>query len=538
MFKDKYSKALLLIFVFALAIRLFKLETFPYGFHNDEARVAWNAVSILKTGKDDKGNILPLYYDTFGDHRLTGIIYSVIPSILIFGKTEFAVRFPSALVGALTIIPIYLFVVEITKNKKLGTLSSILLSISPWHIDVSRATSETIMASFLTLSALYFFIHAIKQKETKKKSYIISLVLVLISYLFYHSTRILTPLYFGIIAFYFWKTTKNKKVKKLIRITLTSVVALTVLFSINPEARGRLTQVSVFGDIDVKYEISVAKDIFNNKYVIYTKRILGEYVKYFSPDFLIGYEARPYRYITPGIGILTFAEAVLLILGIIQIIKKKESPIPLILLLASPVPAALTTEDSPNLMRSFYMVLFIVIISGYGLKSLLETRKQKKLIKNITFGLIFLNFIFFLNMYFNHSYIHRPLFFDVDMDNSSYRNIGNKELALKLDNVKGNYEKVIVTGDPDNIYPWYAFFTNKDPKEFNKNTRQFENIYFSDTRCPSDNSFKENTGNILVVDMWQCSPETKIKDGAQMKILEKTYRPDKSNIFTLITRGN
>ncbi len=536
MFKNKYRKALLLIFIFALAIRLFNLATFPYGFHNDEARVAWNAISILKTGKDDKGNILPLYYNTFGDYRPTGIIYSVIPSIAIFGRTEFAVRFPSALIGALTVVPIYLFVAEITKNKKLGIMSSVLLSISPWHIDVSRATSETIIASFLTLLALYFFAHAINKKETKKKTYIIALILVLVSYLFYHSTRIITPLFFGITAYYFWRQSKNKKVRRLIRITVASIVALTLIFAINPEARGRLTQVSIFGDIDTKYEISVARDSINNKYVVYTKRIFNEYAKYFSPDFLVGYSARPYRYITPGIGILTFAEGVLFILGLIQIAKKKENSLPFLLLLISPLPAALTTEDSPNLMRSFYMVLFIVIISAYGLKNLLEVRKHKKLVKNLTFGFLFLNFLFFLNMYFKHSYIHRPLLSSVNMDNSSYRNIGTKELALRLDSLKGDYEKIIVSGDPDNIYPWYAFFTNKNPKEFNKSTKQFENIYFSDTRCPSDNSFKENTGNILVVDMWQCSTETKIKDGAQLKIVEKTHRPDQTEIFTLVTR--
>lgn len=515
----------------ALLIRVVKLGAFPFGFHSDEVRVAWNAVSILKTGRDDKGNFLSLYYNAFGDYRPTGIFYTVIPSLILFGRSEFAVRLPSALIGALSVIPLYLFVVQLTKNRKLGLLSSLLLAISPWHIDVSRATSETVIAAFLTLYALYFFLRLI---ESKNKKYLIHIsVFVLLSYFFYHSTRIITPIFFAVIALYL------KESRKIVIYTITGIFLLTLLFSLDPNSRGRLNQVSIFGDIDTKYELAHAGDLVNNKFTVYTKRFFNEYAKYFSPDFLVGYKAKPYRYITPGVGVLTFAEGGLFVLGLIQIAKKKESALPLLLLFASPIPAALTTEDSPNLMRSFYMLFFIVVISGYGLNFLLEIKNHKKLIKYSAFGLLFLNFFFFMYMYFKHSYIHRPLLSVVDMDNSSYRNIGTKEMAQKLDNLKGKYEKIIVTGDPDNMYPWYAFFTVKDPKTFNKNTKQFENIYFSDLRCPSDDSFVQpNPDSLLAIDMWECAPESKIHDGLEIKIIEKTYRPDKSLVFTLITRSD
>lgn len=533
------NRILFWIFILALVLRIFRLGTFPYGFHTDEVHAAWNALSILKTGHDDKGNLLPLYYNTFGDYRPAGIFYTIIPSLIVFGRTEFAVRFPSALIGALTVIPIYLFTLELTKNKKLGVFSSFLLAISPWHIDVSRATSETIIAAFLTLYALYYFIKAIKRKEIRKKNYVICLLLVFISYFFYHSTRVVTPVFFAITTLYFWKQVDRKAVRDLMYLTTILVFSLTLVFAINPDARGRLTQVSILGDIDTQYEIAHAADIINNKYVVYAKRFVNEYVKYFSPDFLIGYSARPYRYITPGIGILTFTDGVLLLIGIVQVARRKENALPLLLLLASPIPAALTTEDSPNLMRSLYMIIFIVIIGAYGLKHLLEIRKHKKIIRYATFGAISLNFIFFLNMYFNHSYIHRPLLSTVDMDNSSYRNIGNKEMALKLDGLSRQYEKIIVTGDPDNMYTWYAFFTDKNPKDFNKNTKQYGNIYFSDLRCPSDNSFTEsNPKNLMVVDMWECAVDAKIHDGLKIKIVETTHRPDGSDVFTLVTRAD
>src|SRR4030043_303316 len=139
------KKLLFIIFLLALLLRVYKLGTFPIGFHIDEAKVAWNAYSILKTGKDDLGKSFSLYYNTFGDYRPTGIFYVTIPSIIIFGQSEFAVRFPSAFFGALTVISLYFFVAELMKSNKQkvkyslsGMTASFLLAVSPWHIETGR----------------------------------------------------------------------------------------------------------------------------------------------------------------------------------------------------------------------------------------------------------------------------------------------------------------------------------------------------------------------------------------------------------------
>lgn len=450
------------------------------------------------------GKVLPLYYNTFGDFRPTGIFYTIMPSLAIFGKNEFAVRFPSALFGALTIFPLFYFALEVTKKRNLALLAGFFLAISPWHIEVSRATSEAVIAVFLTLWALYFLV---------KKHLYSTLVLTLLSYFFYHSTRLLTPLLLALTGFFF-----NLN-KKFILYAGGGAVLLTLLFSLDPSARGRLSQVSILADPDIKYEIQTAKDFINNKFVIYGKRFVTEYTKYFGADFLIGYGAKPYRYITPGVGILTYVELALLILGVVAILQKKYSPLPFVLLLIAPLPAAITTEDAPNLMRAFYMVPFISIISAYGFSAL---EKYKK----ITFALLLLNFAFFIYMYFAHSYIHMPLIANPDTD-AGNRNVGTKELVQALNQVQGDYEKIIVTGFPDNIRPWYEFFIGEVPA----------NIELTDLKCASDDSFvKEKPEKLLAVDSWQCSPESKIKDGLPIKILEKIYRPDGSEAFIFVTR--
>ncbi|MEK7188555.1 MAG: glycosyltransferase family 39 protein [Patescibacteria group bacterium] len=549
---------LFLIFLLALVLRLYKLGEFPYGFHADEVRVGWNAYSILKTGADDRGNKFPLYYNTFGDYRPTGIFYVTIPSLIIFGRNEFAVRFPSALLGALTVFPLYLLIKEISKNRKLEISNSsleipaaLLLAISPWHISVSRATSEVVISLFLSLFGVYFFLKGLKSSSLRH--YVFSFLFLAISYFFYHSIRLLAPLYLITIIVHFWPTIKNYWSKKYIMGTLFILLAFTLVLALNKQALGRFTQVSIFNDLDAKYELSRSREeeqailrtiftkIFHNEPVIYAKHFLNNYLSYFSGNFLIGYDAKPLRYVTPGIGLLTYGEFLLFLVGLFLSIRKKENSLVFYLLLVAPIPAALTIEDAPNLHRSLFMLPFLLIFESYALAYL----ARKKLLAKLALVGLALNAVYFVHMYLVHSLIHKPyyqVYKEREPDSPAFRNIGAKELAFDLEKNKQIFEKIVVSNFPDDPYPWYAFFTGKDPKEFNPYALKrelglwsYQNIVFSNTRCPSDYALQDQKFKVLAVDSWPCPYESKIKDGLKAKIVGKIKRPDSSEVYIFLS---
>ena len=500
----------------ALFLRIYKLGTFPYGFHVDEVKVGWNAFSILKTGKDDAGNKFALYYNSFGDFRPTGIFYITIPSVAIFGRNEFAVRFPAAFLGALTIFPLYFFVLELLKKKNLALTAGFLLAVSPWHIGVSRATSEVVISLFFALYGLYFFLKGLNTKSIKPLA--LSFLFLALSYFFYHSIRLLTPLFLAGIIIYF------KKLYKPALYVFLGLSLLTLLLSLNKEARGRFSQVSIFSDLDVQYELSrmpfeegpgkvfIAR-MFHNKPSTYTRRLINEYTKYFSSNFFLeATTPKPTRYQTVGVGLLTYVEFVLLILGLVAIAQKKFSALPLLLLLLAPLPAALTTEDAPNLQRALFMLPFLMIIEAYGFTFLL---KYKKFI----FIFLILNFIFFAHMYIVHNKVHLPL----------YRNIGAKELALYLNKAQDNYDKIILTNIPDSPYPWMAFFAGKNPGE---------KFVFSGQRCPSRDAFVQpDAKRLLVVDAEGCATESNLRNRPDIK-LTKILRPDETEVYNLWSKTN
>ena len=194
----------------ALILRIFKLGEFPIGFHVDEVKIGWNALSILKTGMDDSGNKLPLYYNSFGDYRPTGIFYLTIPSIVVLGNNIFAIRLPSALFGALTIFPLYLIVSQIQKrgNESIPLIVAFFLAISTWHIEVSRATSEVVISTFFALFAVYYLLKGLN--ISAKKYLIYSFLFFFISYLFYHSIRVLAPIFVIVICINNWGSIKSR----------------------------------------------------------------------------------------------------------------------------------------------------------------------------------------------------------------------------------------------------------------------------------------------------------------------------------------
>ena len=154
--KHKYI-VLLLLFIFLLAafLRFYKLGSIPYGFYQDESAIGYNALSILETGKDEYGKSFPLYFKSFGDYKLPIYIYATVGTVALFGLNEFAVRFPSAFFGFLTVIVFYFFVNELTKNKKLSLIATFLLAINPWHLHYNRATFEVSICLFLFVLGTY-----------------------------------------------------------------------------------------------------------------------------------------------------------------------------------------------------------------------------------------------------------------------------------------------------------------------------------------------------------------------------------------------
>ena len=104
----KRTILLLIIIALGFGLRVFLVEKRPLGFTWDEAALGYNAYSLLKTGRDEYGKILPIVLKSFGDYKPGLYAYFTVPNVAILGLNEFATRLPSAIFGTLTILVVYL----------------------------------------------------------------------------------------------------------------------------------------------------------------------------------------------------------------------------------------------------------------------------------------------------------------------------------------------------------------------------------------------------------------------------------------------
>jgi len=98
---------LFLILILAGILRFTNLAGLPPSLEWDEVATGYDANSILKTGKDQYGNFLPLTFRSLDDYKPPLYTYLTAISIWIWGWNDFAVRFTGAFLGTLAVLTTY-----------------------------------------------------------------------------------------------------------------------------------------------------------------------------------------------------------------------------------------------------------------------------------------------------------------------------------------------------------------------------------------------------------------------------------------------
>jgi len=225
--KENYILKLLLftIILVSFVSRFTWLSKIPQGIHRDEASIGYNAYSIAKTGRDEFGKSFPFIFQSLDDFKLPTIMYTDVPFVGIFGLSDFWVRFPTALFGALTPIALFFLARELF-GLRVATLSALSLAVSPWHILFSRAANETTIATFFAVLAVYFLIKLIKKWTIN--NLLFSLIFFVLAIFTYRTQFIFTPMILVSILVVNYKTifawTKREKIISFAAIVILLLV--------------------------------------------------------------------------------------------------------------------------------------------------------------------------------------------------------------------------------------------------------------------------------------------------------------------------
>lgn len=385
------------ILIIAAALRGALLADFPNGFTGDEAQQGYSAYSILNSGKDEWGQVLPVFPRGFGDFKPPLYTYLTVPFVAVFGLNINAVRLPAAVLGILTVLVTYLLTKQLF-GEKVALWSSFLLSINPWHVQLSRTAFEgNVGILFFGLGLLFF----LKAKE-KKLWLLLSFISFGATLYSYHPFRVFTILF---IITLFLLNFKKFFIQKYFLVFL--IFLLPILFNL-PRVLSRVSDISIMSPKVVTSYFQnkqstplppFADRIFDNKAFFVGGLLLENYLSYFNPQFFFSSSRPDNNYLNfPYFPLLFPVELILWILaGYIIFYKKDKNGIFLIVwFLLAPIAASLSTGAS-SANRTVTFLPLTAIISGLGGAFLAE--RLKKVSPAVALILIF-NLLIFLHFYF------------------------------------------------------------------------------------------------------------------------------------------
>lgn len=372
---------LLLLTIFGGMLRFYGITKNPVSLSIDEVSFGYNAYSILKTGRDEYGKFLPLTFKSTGDYKNPVPIYSMVPSVALFGLNEFGIRFPTALIATLSIPIFYLLFIEISGLVTISLVGTLLLSISPWHIYYSRYVSDHLIAATLVMIGVLCFLKIFKSNKILWP--ILSAISLILSMYTYYAERLFVPL-FVLSLFVIKKKDLKKNFKKILVLIITCfIICIPLIISVffGPDiSRAKMTWVGN----DVEFVRNVNIESLNKIPILGSEKLLliyfiaRKYLYYFDPGFLFYSGLNATKIGSYGLGILYLFELPLLILGILYVFRKNVAYKSLIFawILIGLIPASLTNnEQHPG--RTFVMIPALTLLLAIGGVNFFEIIKNK-----------------------------------------------------------------------------------------------------------------------------------------------------------------
>jgi len=419
--KKKYFPTVIILFLvfFGFILRIWNVGHVPAALNRDEAALAYNALLLKETGKDEWGRTWPVALESFGDYKLLGYPVLLIGSFTFFGLNDLSVRLPSVLAGTLLIIVSYIFAKKVVRfQTRYALFLSFLVALQPVFFFYSRSAFEANVALLFFVSGMLLLFAKTRINHFVQMT--LASLFFLLAVFTYNTPLLLLPFLLPMILF--WCSLKNVKgwFLPIIEVCGVILVGFVSLFSLSKQKSG----ITIFSNEQIHLQADqyhtafsgVMQHILGNKIFFFGRLIIERYIQAFSPNFLVFHGGSHPWHQLPGFAHLSLFVYVLGAIGIvitsIHIFqKRKEEILLLFLLFIAPLPASVTV-DAPHATRSllfFFLWLFFAVRALEFISQYSEKKWKKTAVPHIFFIIVVLfsaarYFYSYFSFYPEHSY--------------------------------------------------------------------------------------------------------------------------------------
>lgn len=463
-----YKHLIILFFIVVVAscLRLYKLGSVPGSLYIDEVAIGVDARSIMETGKDmHGGSWLTTVFPSYGDFKLPVYIWLASLSMRLFGETDFAVRFPSAFAGILTVVMVYMVTLELFKNdsKKItyALSSAFIVAIMPWSIHFSRTGFEAHVGQLLLLLALWCGLKGREQLWYYAFSACVGAAAV---YTYYSVRFVFPPLLISAIVLFMPKIKRVKLVGILIGIIALFLLVLYPMSTSPWYAQMQYIRLSTRNVLDIAENVdqsNTLRSISNNdflsrflyhRYAIMGRNLFQHYLDYINPQFLFLTGDSNLRHGTREVGILLFATFPLLCIGLYTVIKKypRVGILLCVWFVFGILPAAVP-YDTPHALRSLNVLGMYAILLGFGFGELITVSSLwQRLFALFLILCICVNLLTYLHDY----YVHYP-----KRSEGTWWAMSKKTVAQFVKENKSRFLEVDIQAN-DKMFLWIAWYSS------------------------------------------------------------------------------
>jgi 4-amino-4-deoxy-L-arabinose transferase-like glycosyltransferase len=528
----KYLNLILLLFIVigSFGIRFYSVAENPPALNWDEVSIGYNAYSILKTGKDEWNQPFPVHFKSYGEYKLPAQIYLSIPGIYFFGLNELGVRITPVIYGALTVLIMFFLGKELFEDRIAGLVSAFLLGISPWHIQLTRASFESSLATMFVVLGIWFLIKGFK----KQRWFIYSMIPFALSVFTYNSARIFTPLFLLVVLLIYRRHLARYKKAVIISITLFAVLLIPLVpYLLSGERSARYKLVSITDDPGLIPRINENRGnsklpfplprVIHNKITYISFYFAQNYLSHFTPQFLFISGAPHKQHHVQNMGELYFFQAPFLVIGLINLFRSKNKYKGLLFawLLLAIVPVSVTNDSIPHALRTLIAAPFYQLISGLGFVAFLKWLSRKPKYLKISTNVVLTILIgVSLNWYIYNYYQIYPVAYSKDWQ------YGYKQVVDYIGKHEKEYDQIVFTRHFGEPHMFTLFFLNYDPAKYQNNSNlvrfetydwvrvlKFDKFYFPDLGDEGTrfvDIVKQNPGKkILFIGRSQDFPKTR-----------------------------
>jgi hypothetical protein len=399
--------------VWALA---FHLGTIPDGCYHDEVSIGFNARSIWRTGADQYGVSFPLYYRGIGDWKGPLPLYAIMLSTAVLGNTPVALRVPGLIFAAGMATLLGCCIRALTRDRRLALwLGLFSLSVPSIFFYARSGTAEPACFPFFTTLAL-FAVLRFELQPTRQRAAAAGALLALGAYA-YPAARLFMP---TAAAAAVVCLTLHPPTRRHVWITITAGIAtaipLAVFMARHPDALFvRLRGMSIFAP--------------NASHLEVAELFACNYLSHFGLDFLFRTGQKSHHHWhNIGTGFISLWMLFPLVFGMLVLVRQHRRPFYrflLLVLLAAPIPAAMTTDDVPHPNRIIHLVPILVLVCALGVEHLLAQLRPSRRTIAALLALVSFEGAAMANQYFTEF----PHVFDGDNPGGSDHGMG---AALRL----------------------------------------------------------------------------------------------------------